>query len=116
MNPERTFIIADPDSDERVGHRFVDMNAPLPLGYANALRRALQLRTDHGFSYRTIAIVMREYHGIRRGNEWWKRELRKQGVPAKSHGDSARFLRRTREPSGLRGYLSGLNDGPGGVS
>ena len=77
------FEIADSfDSDNRLR---INLNAPLPLGYHHAIRRALELRQDN-LSYPMIAIVMRQYHGVHRSESWWRRQLRSHGAEARPHG------------------------------
>jgi hypothetical protein len=82
---ERTFILADPF--ERINRLEMDHEAPLPLGYANAVRRGLQLRSaaPH-LSYPAIGYIMAEYHGIRRSPAWWSRELKTAGAEARPRG------------------------------
>lgn len=80
----RTFTLAD--VNDRL---FVDMTAPLPLGYRQAIRRAINLRAQGPqFSYTVIAVVMAEYHGFKRAPVWWRRELRAGGVSARHLGAS----------------------------
>jgi hypothetical protein len=65
----------------------IDMTAPLPLGYVQAVTRALELREDSpAWSYTAIAEVMGTYHGFRRGPDWWARQLRARGAEARPHG------------------------------
>lgn len=67
----------------------VDMSAPLPLGYHEALRRAVELRDADPvvFTWQTIAAVIRIYHGFDRSSNWWRRSLRGR-VASRSRGGS----------------------------
>lgn len=81
-----TFTLAD-SFDATEPRHAVDLNAPLPLGYTEAVRRATSLR-DKGtaWSYPVIADVMAEYHGFRRCAEWWRTELRARGALPRPSG------------------------------
>lgn len=57
-------------------HR-TDLSAPIPLGYRQAIDRAIMLRSlGPAWSWRVVADVMRTYHGFDRSECWWRRELR----------------------------------------
>ena len=88
MTGERTFTITDDPFDVGATRRLqVNLDAPLPLGYTAAIRRALQLRGLHGgFSYTVIAHVLREYHGFTRTPGWWAIHLRAAGAEPRPHG------------------------------
>jgi hypothetical protein len=52
-------------------------DAPLPLSYTEAVRRATELRRrGTHWSWPTIADTMEDYHGFRRGPAWWSRQVR----------------------------------------
>jgi hypothetical protein len=61
-------------------------DAPLPLGYINAVRCALGLRQETNMSYQGISHVMRRYHGWNRSPQWWSRELRVVGAEPRPRG------------------------------
>lgn len=107
----RTFTVADA-FDATVPRMPVDLSAPLPLGYRDAIRRAVQLRMLPGefITYNVIRLIMAEYHGFRRSESWWRNELRREGVPRRPRGNARRA-----SCSGLALYLSGATDGPGGT-
>jgi hypothetical protein len=79
-----TFTLADSfdATDGRVNHR-VNMDAPLPLGYAAAVQRAIELREKPhmSWSWRQIADVMAEYHGFSRCPSWWRKTLHGHVTP-----------------------------------
>lgn len=81
-----TFTIADAfDATEPRLH--VHFDAPLPLGYHEAVRRAIELRAKGtNWSYTTIADVIGEYHGFRRSASWWQKELRSRGCAPRPLG------------------------------
>lgn len=89
----------------------VDMSAPIPLGHFKAIQRATELRNQHGrlMSYSAISIIMSEYHGVTRSPSWWSDQLHAQGVRLDPRGHA--YIR-----NGLRAYLAGHIDGPGGVN
>jgi hypothetical protein len=71
-----------------VGANPIDHGAPLPLGYVQALERGKALHAlGPSWSWRTIADVMREYHGFDRSAGWWRRELRGH-VSSRARGGS----------------------------
>ena len=81
-----TFTVADAFDATEPRCR-INLNAPLPLGYKQALRRAMELRGKGAhMSYLTIADIMRDYHGVKRSPQWWSRELRAQGAEPKPRG------------------------------
>lgn len=41
---------------------------------------------DLGLSYRSISIVLSEYHQVDRSVEQWRHQLRKQGAEPRPHG------------------------------
>jgi hypothetical protein len=74
-----TFTLAD--SFDGTGHHPTDLTAPLPLGYAEAVRRGLQLRQrGTPWTYKAISEVLAEVHGFHRHPDWWRTELRRRGV------------------------------------
>jgi hypothetical protein len=66
---------------ESMAGKINPLEAPLPLGYVQALERAAFLRNNDPsvFSWPTIARVMRIYHGWDRHYNWWAGELLKSG-------------------------------------
>ena len=61
-----------------------DRSAPIPLGFVRAVQRAKLLRDrEPSLSYKALACVMREYHGVDRSASWWRMQLHAAGVPAK---------------------------------
>lgn len=73
-------------ADSNYGRLRTNLDAPLPLSYDNAVRRALELRATTSLSYNGIAAVMRQYHGVNRSVTWWKGELRAHGAEARPRG------------------------------
>ena len=61
-------------------------DSPLPLSNGQALAQAYRLRVKHGFSYRTLARLMGEYHGAWHDATYWQRHCRLRGAPAKRPG------------------------------
>jgi hypothetical protein len=91
---ERTFTLSSPldvfdAATTLCGNPVLpDLNAPLPLGYAAAIDRAVMLRR-HGavWSWPTIAQVMGEYHGFWRSAGWWGTEIKRRDPSlARPHG------------------------------
>jgi hypothetical protein len=97
---EQTFTILDIfDDTGRRGMR-VDFDAPLPLGYCSAVKRAAQMRNGNPsvFTYPTIAEIMAVYHGLRRSPAWWRRELVGEGLVPKDRRGTQENLK----PGGRR--------------
>jgi hypothetical protein len=109
-----TFRIAG--SVEDMGHYGlgVDFGAPLPLGHFPAIRRAAQMRNANPtvFSYATIAEVMAIYHGLRRSEGWWRRELLATGLverKPKSGGELRNAQKAAREEFARRRALRSVS-------
>jgi hypothetical protein len=65
----------------------VDLNAPLPLGYTQAVTHALDLRERGNiWTWTVIADTMGVYHGFHRSPSWWKRELFARGAESRPRG------------------------------
>jgi hypothetical protein len=63
--------------------------APLPLTRDEGWEHALVLRR-RGYTYRNIARVMGDYHGIFYAESYWRKTLLKKGAPIK-HPQMARI-------------------------
>jgi hypothetical protein len=55
--------------------------APLPLTMPAARRTAYNLRRKHHLSYHAIARIMGEYHGVYKGEGFWRAECYRLGAP-----------------------------------
>jgi hypothetical protein len=65
----------------------VHWDAPQPLGYHQAVDRALELRARGNiWTWTVIADTMGMYHGFHRGPWWWKRQLCARGAEARPRG------------------------------
>lgn len=65
----------------------VHWDAPVPLGYHQAVDRALELRSRGNiWTWTVIADTMGMYHGFHRGPLWWKGELYARGAEARPRG------------------------------
>jgi hypothetical protein len=73
--------MGEPTKDGRARF-YTNSAAPLPLGYVKAIRRAGELRQKNptAYSYKTISVVMEEYHGFKRSPGWWSERLREAGL------------------------------------
>lgn len=104
-------------SHVRKSHLAINHAAPVPMGYTNAMAMAALLREDGRLGWPQIAYIMKCYHGFDRCAGWWSRQLRSRDmVPARPRGNGISNLRPPAAESGLRLYLAGVCDGPGGRS
>lgn len=71
-----------------------DMSAPLPLGIVRAIERAEYLREHHGLSYSVIAVIMEEYHGVKRARRWWVQTLHDRGATLSPRGNISNIKQR----------------------
>ena len=64
-----------------------DLSAPVPLGYRKAVERALELRARGSeWTWGVIADVMAEYHGFKRGSDWWRLQCLARGAVRRPRG------------------------------
>lgn len=54
--------------------------APLPLEPDEAVQQAIALRHKH-YTYRSIAKVMADYHGVWYSHYWWRHQCSLNGAP-----------------------------------
>jgi hypothetical protein len=73
-----------------------NLHAPLPLSYTAGVMRAAHLRNAHGVSYRVLAIIMGEYHGIYYSQQWWRRELLHAGLVERAPKGNQAYLRQLK--------------------
>lgn len=110
----------DPLQVRKARKHAVDLTVPLPLGYIPAVEQAWKLCQNPRLSWTAIGIVMREYHGWDRTGQWWKRRVDAAGLGYPDRNNNHAPMRpgggRLDHPRGLRGYLAGINNGPGGES
>jgi hypothetical protein len=60
----------------------------LPLSVGQAAAQAYRIRVKHDLPYGAIARVMGEYHGIWKGEQYWRRHCRSLGAPMKRPGQT----------------------------